>query len=176
MKAARLATSLLAVAILALVLWRADPGELWRVLRHVDVGWLLLTVLLNLPIVAVASLRSLLILRRLGRPVLPRLLISSTVLGYVAGAVTPAASGELLRADALRRAGVPMAEGVALVVYERAASVALLALSTGVLAALISLPLLWGLVVSGAALAAAVAAWLAAVAGPPLPPPPARVR
>ena len=167
MKAVRLATSLLAIAILALVLWRADPSELWRVLRHVDVGWLLLTVLLNLPIVAVASLRSLLILRRLGRPVLPRLLISSTVLGYVAGAVTPAASGELLRADALRRAGVPMAEGVALVVYERAVSVALLALSTGVLAALISLPLLWGLVVSGAA--------LAAVAALPLLPPAARI-
>src|SRR3972149_8643803 len=99
MKALRLATSLLAVPILALVLWRADPSELWRVLRHVDVGWLLLTVLLNLPIVAVASLRSLLILRRPGRPGLPRRLISSTVLGYVAGAVTPAGSGGLLGAE-----------------------------------------------------------------------------
>ena len=175
MTAVRLISALAAIGIVALVLVRSDFGELWRVVRGVDLYWLLPTVLLNLPILALATLRSFLVLRSLGRPLGPQILLSSTVVGYVAGALTPAASGELLRADALRHAGVPMDEGVALVVYERALSVALLALSTAVLAALIGLPLLWGLVVSGAALALAVAAWLAAVAVLPLLPGPAKL-
>ena len=79
-----------AIAVLALVLASAEPGEIWRALRDVEVRPLVAVTLLNLPVCLLFSLRSLLVLKRLGYVVPWLVLLPASVLGNVAGALTPA--------------------------------------------------------------------------------------
>jgi uncharacterized protein (TIRG00374 family) len=84
-------------------------------------------------------------------------------MGYAAGAVTPAASGEVLRAIALRsKAGVPIEDGITLVVFERAWSLYLLGVTTAVFVALVSLPAILGVAAVVAGVALVFLPWLAA--------------
>jgi uncharacterized protein (TIRG00374 family) len=140
MTRSRLIKYAVALALLAFVIWRSDPGEIWDVLKSVDAGTIGVVVLLNIPVAAGVALRSFLVLRRMGHDVPARVVLPASVLGAVAGTVTPAASGEALRALSLRaHAGVPVEDSVALVVYERVLALYLLALSTLVFLALTSL-------------------------------------
>jgi hypothetical protein len=96
---------------------------------------------LNVPIFLLAPLRSVLVLRRLDRRVSFRHLVPATVVGYIAGSFTPAASGDLLRAGALRAtAGLELDRGIALILYERAISIYLLGGSVVTWLALRDLP------------------------------------
>src|SRR5262245_28045215 len=89
-----------AAAIVAFLMLTAKPGEVWATLKEVDLLKALAALLVNIPITLLASWRSAIILRRMGHKVPLRVLIPTTLVGYVAGAVTPAASGELLRIEA----------------------------------------------------------------------------
>lgn len=154
-----------ALGLLGGVVWWAEPGELWRHLQDVDYAPVLLALLLDLPGIAAVVARSALVIRRLGYRVPGRVFVPTTLLGYAAGALTPAASGEVLRAAVLRsRAGVPVEEGVALVVYERALSLYLLALSTGVFLVVANASLAVGIVAGVAGLALVLLPWAAATA------------
>jgi uncharacterized protein (TIRG00374 family) len=165
----RLFNLLVGVAILTFIFSLSGPGEVWRVLKNVDLKFVLLCLLLNLPIVLLAPLRSSLAFRRLGYPIAARVLVPSTILGFVAGAVTPAASGEILRGGALRlQAGIPMQETLSLVVYERVLSSYLLVLSTGVFLAFSSLSLFGGVLISACALALVLLPWLVGLYALPL--------
>lgn len=132
--AVRLLHVAVAVALVGLVVARSHPSELSEALGDVDLRLAALAALLNLPVLLLAPLRSHFVYRRLGYDIPARVLVPTTVLGFVAGGLTPAASGEVLRAGALRtRAGVAFEDSVVAVVYERALSMYLLALSTAAL-------------------------------------------
>jgi uncharacterized protein (TIRG00374 family) len=140
------------LAVLALLLYRqVDAGELRTSIGHADVALVAAAFALDVPIAVLFVLRSHFVLVRLGYRVEARVLVPAIILGNVAGSLTPASTGELLRATALRgHAKVPTADGVALVLFERGVSVYLMALTTGVAAAYVTLS-------PGRALAVAVA-------------------
>jgi uncharacterized membrane protein YbhN (UPF0104 family) len=72
-----------------------------------------------------------LVLVRMNHRLAPDLVLATAVVGNVAGALTPASAGEILRAAALRsHSEVSVDEAVALIVFERGLSVYLLALGT----------------------------------------------
>ncbi|HEY7374387.1 MAG TPA: lysylphosphatidylglycerol synthase transmembrane domain-containing protein [Polyangia bacterium] len=126
----------LAVAVVAFVVVRSHPSELWRVLQDVDARRALAALLLNVPVLLLAPLRSYLVYRRLGHSVAAGVVVPTTIVGFVAGGLTPGASGELLRAQSLRdRAAVSFHDVVTAVVYERALSVYVLVLAAAFIAA-----------------------------------------
>jgi uncharacterized protein (TIRG00374 family) len=141
MKKGRILNVAIAVAVVAFLVLRADPEALWDALRDFDGRLALLTVLLNVPVALLAPLRSALVFNRLGHRVPAAVLIPTTVVGFVAGGLTPGAAGELLRAGPLRtRAGVPFEESMAVIVFERLLSLYLMVVLTAFLAALNLLP------------------------------------
>ena len=130
----------IAVALLALIVWKTGVDDVRRVLADVDPRLLVAVVALNVPLALLFPLRSHFVLRRLGARVEPRVLIPAAILGNVAGSLTPASSGELLRTAALRsRAAIPVEDGLALVLYERAVSLWIMAVATGVTGAYVIL-------------------------------------
>lgn len=132
---------LIAAGLVALLLWKVNLGEVGDSLREVNAGLLVAVLALNIPVLLLFAARSDLLLRRLGHRVDPRLLLPAMVLGNVAGSLTPAASGELLRTAMLRsHADIRTEDGLALVLYERGVSVYMLALGAGLAAALVELP------------------------------------
>jgi len=115
------------VAVLGVLVWRAGPGQVWAALRTLSVPALLLAVALNAPITLVRNLRTKLVLKRLGHDVGWWSLTRTQLAGQTLSNLTPAASGDLVRAWMWRRDdGVPGATGVAAVVYERVLSLVLL--------------------------------------------------
>jgi uncharacterized membrane protein YbhN (UPF0104 family) len=158
-----LANLAVATAVVAFFVYRADPGEIWHALKATDYRLAAVAVALNLPVALLAPLRSLLVFRRLGFKVPFSVLGPTTVLGFVAGGLTPAASGELLRAGALRsRAGVPVETTVAVVAYERILSLYLMAASAALVFAVMRLPSSGALVAVPAGGAALLLPWPAA--------------
>jgi len=156
----------LTAGLLALLLWKTDVTGVTTALRDVSPFTAATVVALNAPIVVLFWLRSRLVLERLGHQLPARILLPVALLGNVAGSLTPASAGELLRTTMLKsHAGVTAKDGFALVLYERALSVYLMALGAGVVAAFVVLPL------PAASLIAAIAAPLSAlpvVGGPTL--------
>ncbi len=159
----RLLHASIAVALLALIVWKTGIGDVRRVLADVD-PWLLVAVaLLNLPIALIYPLRAHFVLRRLGADVAPRVLAPAAILGNVAGSLTPASSGELLRTAVLRsHADLPVEDGLALVLYERALSVWIMAAGTAVVVSFVALDAALAVAVAAVALALA----MLPVAGP----------
>jgi uncharacterized protein (TIRG00374 family) len=148
----------LAAALLALLLWKTGVTDVAHALRDVSPITAACVVALNLPIALLFGARSHVALRRLGHNVPTRVLLPVAVLGNVAGSLTPASVGELLRTATLKsHADVGAKDGFALVLYERALSVYLMALWTGTVAAVVALPL------PGAALVAVAGALLSAL-------------
>ena len=136
----RLLHASIAIALLALIVWKTGAGDVRRVLSDVDPRLLAAVVALNVPIALLVPVRAHFVLRRLGARVTPRVLVPAAILGNVAGSLTPASSGELLRTAMLRsHADLPVEDGLALVLYERALSVWIMAAGTAVAAAFIAL-------------------------------------
>jgi uncharacterized protein (TIRG00374 family) len=128
----RLLQVLVAFGLLALVIWRADPWKLGDEYEGIDVWPAIGAAALNVPLVLLLAVRGTFITRRLGYPVPLLAMLPISTLGSVAGSVTPAAAGDLLRTPFLRsRHEVSYADGVAAVLYERGYSVLVLALTTG---------------------------------------------
>ena len=143
----------LAGALLALLLWKTDIADVASALRDVSPLTAIAVVALNAPIALLFWARSRMVLERLGHQIPARVLLPVAFLGNVAGSLTPASAGELLRTAVLKsHADVTSRDGFALVLYERALSLYLMALGTGVVAAFIALPL------PAAALIASIAA------------------
>jgi uncharacterized protein (TIRG00374 family) len=116
--------------VLGFVLLRLDTDDFGAAISSVDAAALIGAACLNVPLLLLAALRSRLVLTRLKHKLKLGLLLASVTLGFVAGGLTPGASGELLRADALNaRAGVGLRDGLALVVFERGLSFYIMVLS-----------------------------------------------
>ena len=123
----RRTAAIVGVGVLGLLLWRAGPAHVWAALTRLSIPALLLTIGLNVPITLVRAVRTRLILRRLGHRVGWWSLIRAQLAGQTLSNLTPAASGDLVRAYLWRRDDdVPATKGVAVVVYERILSLALL--------------------------------------------------
>jgi uncharacterized membrane protein YbhN (UPF0104 family) len=153
----RLLHASMAVALLALIVWKTGIGDVRRVLSDVDPWPLAAVALLNLPIALVFPVRAHFVLRRLGADVPPRVLVPATILGNVAGSLTPASSGELLRAAVLRsHADLPVEDGLALVMFERALSVWIMAAGTAVVVSFVALDRAAAVAVAAVALALAM--------------------
>jgi uncharacterized membrane protein YbhN (UPF0104 family) len=121
----------LVLALFAFFIFRLDPSELADALRGADPAVVLAAIAINIPICVLFGVRMNLVLRRQGHQLAPDLVLASAIVGNVAGALTPASSGEILRAAALRsHSEVSVDDAVALIVFERGLSVYLLALGT----------------------------------------------
>jgi uncharacterized protein (TIRG00374 family) len=132
----------LAFALLALLLWKTDARDVAHAIRGVSPLTAVIVVALNVPIGLLLGVRSGMVLKRLGHSVPANILLPAALLGNVAGSLTPASAGELLRTAMLKNhAEVSTRDGVALVLYERALSTYLMALGTGVVAAFVALPI-----------------------------------
>jgi uncharacterized protein (TIRG00374 family) len=168
----RLAQAGLAIVLVAAVIVSSHPENLWRVLQSVDPGLCVAALALNAPLLVLTPVRASLVLRRIGYRVRRDVLVPSTIVGFVAGGLTPAASGELLRAQALRSgADVPLQPGITAIIYERVLSLYLLLVSTGLVLALTVLAGPWVMVAATAAAVLVVMPWMAmALAGGLLPP------
>ena len=142
----------LAGALLALLLWKTDIADVATALRDVSPLTATAVIALNAPIALLFWARSRMVLERLGHQIPARVLLPVVLLGNVAGSLTPASAGELLRTAMLKsHADVTAKDGFALVLYERALSVYLMALGTGVVAAFVALPLPAAAIVLGVA-------------------------
>ncbi len=149
---------LIGFAVFGLIFSQIGLREATTVLSQSNLTLIIIVVLLNLPILVLVTLRSAVLLRRFGQnPPLRVLSLTSTV-GYVVGALTPAAAGEVLRVQTLSsRGGVPVRVSVMLVAVERLLSFYLLCLCAAMAAAWamlswqLALPLI-GLLVPMAAL------------------------
>lgn len=159
-----------ALGLLGLVVWRANPWELGDAYRDFQPWPAAGAVALNVPVLLLMTLRGQIILARLRHTVsFPELLPIST-LGNVAGSLTPAAAGELLRTPFFKeRHEIPYADGFAAVAYERGSSTLVLMTSTGSAAAWMTLGIGPAIAVTAAsvllmltapALAATVLGWL----------------
>jgi uncharacterized membrane protein YbhN (UPF0104 family) len=128
------------VLVLGYVLSLADLERVGDLISDANAGLLVLAVLLNIPIAGLFGVRAQLVLRALGYTVPSRVGVPVAVIGNVAGALTPLSAGELLRALLLRsHADIRTDDAVVVVLFERAASLYLLVVSTGVAAAYVFL-------------------------------------
>ncbi len=149
----RLLHASIAIALLALIVWKTGVGDVRRVLSDVDPRLLAAVVALNVPAALLFPVRSHFVLRRMGAQVPFRVLVPAAILGNVAGALTPASSGELLRTAVLRsHADLPVEDGLALVLYERALSVWMMAAGTAVVVSFIALDFAQAVAVTAVAL------------------------
>lgn len=121
----------LVLALFAFLAFQLDLDGLADALSGADPTVVAMVMLLNLPIAALFGLRMHLVLLRLGHRLAPDLVLASAVVGNVAGSLTPASSGEILRAAALRsHSEVSVDDAVALVFFERGLSLYMLSLGT----------------------------------------------
>jgi uncharacterized protein (TIRG00374 family) len=148
-----------ALAILGLVIWRANPAELRDEFDHLEPWRAAGAVLLNVPIVLLMTLRGQIILARLRHAVSFLDLLPISTVGNVAGSLTPAAAGELLRTPFFKeRHEIPYADGFAAILYERGLSVLVLTMSTGTAAAWMALDTAPAAAVTAASVALTAAA------------------
>lgn len=117
------------LAVTAVLVWRTGPSRVAHSLGHADLLLLAAAVALNVPPVLLRSWRSHLVLERLDGHVPLWRLTTSQVIGLTLSGITPAASGDLIRAYMWRREdGVPVRVGALVVVFERVWSLLLMGL------------------------------------------------
>ncbi len=110
----------IAAGLLALVFWRAKVWNLPDAMAGME--WLTLVAVLsiNIPIVVLWALRSHWVLMKLGYRLAVGPLLLVTTVGNVAGVLTPAGAGDLLRGVALKeKHGVGGVSATSAVLYER---------------------------------------------------------
>ena len=130
-----------AVGLLGLVVWRAKLWELNQQFGDFAVWPAVGAALLNVPALALMTFRGRFILGRLHHDVPFFSLLPISVLGNVAGSLTPASTGDLVRTPFFKeRHDIPYADGLATVIYERGFALLILSLSTAAAAAWSALP------------------------------------
>jgi uncharacterized protein (TIRG00374 family) len=109
------------------VIWISHPASIWESLQEVDLLPLLGALLLNVPVVALRSFRAQVVLRFLGHRVSFWSMIPVQLVGQTSSTITPAASGDYVRAYMWRRTqAIPVRDGAAVVTFERIYSLFLL--------------------------------------------------
>lgn len=152
----------IALGLLGLVVWRANPRQLADQYSDFEPWPAVAATLLNVPLLLLITYRGRLILGRLGHAVPFLALLPISTLGNVVGSLTPAAAGDLLRTPFFKdRHDIPHWDGLAAIAYERGLSTFVLALSTAVAAA-------WMTLGVAAGIGVAVACAVLALAGPAL--------
>ncbi len=151
----RVALYALAGVFLAIVVWRSEIWNADETLRDVDPVLAALVPLASLAMVPPLALRGREALIVLGHRFSALSLAPITYYGNMAGFLTPASSGEILRPALFERAfGLPLAKGAAAVLYERIFSMYIMCLTglaalaaTGILPAPLALGAILGLAV-----------------------------
>lgn len=106
----------------------SHPDRIWASLQNVDPIPLLLALLLNIPIVWLRAYRAQFILDHLDHHVSMRSMLPIQLVGQTSSSLTPAASGDFVRAYLWRQSNrVPLRAGAAVVTFERVYSLFLLA-------------------------------------------------
>jgi uncharacterized membrane protein YbhN (UPF0104 family) len=96
-------------------------------MQEVDAAPLLVAVVLNIPVVWLRAYRAQVILGHLKHPVSTRAMLPIQLVGQTSSSLTPAASGDYVRAYLWRKSsGVPVRVGAAVVTFERLYSLFLL--------------------------------------------------
>jgi uncharacterized membrane protein YbhN (UPF0104 family) len=119
-----------AVVFLAVVLWRSRFWDSGEALRDVDPVYFVAIPLLSLALALPLALRARVMLAALGFRASAVSLAPLAFYGNTVGFLTPAASGEALRPALFKRTfGVPVAQGIGVVFFERLFSFFLVGLS-----------------------------------------------
>ncbi len=105
----------------------SHPDRIWASLQEVDPVPLLWALALNVPIVLLRAYRAQVMIARLNHPVSMRAMLPIQLVGQTSSSITPAASGDYVRAYLWRQSsGVPVRVGAAVVTFERLYSLGLL--------------------------------------------------
>ncbi len=108
------------VGLLALLVWRTRPWEAAALAGRLDLLPLAGAVALNLLVVAAWAVRSAGLMRGVGYPLSFRRLVPVVAFANTVNNLTPASSGEVLRAVILkRRYGIPYERSTAVILAER---------------------------------------------------------
>ena len=108
------------VAIGAAVIAISHPDRIWASLQQADLMLVLAALALNVPVIWLRSLRAQIIVRHLGYRVPMRSMVPVQLVGQTSSTITPAASGDYVRAYLWRSGhGVPVRVGAAVVTFER---------------------------------------------------------
>ena len=106
----------------------SHPDRIWASLQQVDPGPLLWALALNVPIILLRAYRAQVYVSALKYPVPMRSMLPIQLVGQTSSSLTPAASGDYVRAYLWRSSnGVPVRVGAAVVTFERIYSLGLLA-------------------------------------------------
>ncbi len=117
----------ISLALLIVLVAISRPMAIWQTLQETSAWALAAALLLNLPIVFLRALRTDLLLRPSGFRLGYRDLVGIQLVGQASSSLTPAASGDIVRAYLWRRAaGVPLRVGAAVVTFERIYSLGLM--------------------------------------------------
>ena len=123
----RVVAAAIGIAIGAAVIWVSHPASIWKSLQEVQAWPVILALLLNVPIVLLRALRAQVVLRFLGYRVSLMSNVPVQLIGQTSSTITPAASGDYVRAYLWRRGSeVPLRAGAAVVTFERLYSLFLL--------------------------------------------------
>jgi uncharacterized protein (TIRG00374 family) len=105
----------------------SHPDKIWSSLQQADVMLLLAALVLNVPVVWLRALRAQIIIRHLKFRVAMRSMLPIQLFGQTSSTITPAASGDYVRAYLWRSSNsVPVRVGAAVVTFERLYSLFLL--------------------------------------------------
>ncbi len=119
--------AVIGIAIAAAVIWVSHPASIWESLQEIQAWPVILALLLNVPIVLLRALRAQVVLRFLGYKVSLTSNVPVQLIGQTSSTITPAASGDYVRAYLWRRGSeVPLRAGAAVVTFERLYSLFLL--------------------------------------------------
>jgi uncharacterized protein (TIRG00374 family) len=168
MRPERVAAIVIGLAIAAAVIWFSHPADVWESAQEVQLLPLLGALLVNIPVVALRAVRAQVILNFLGYKVPFWTMVPVQLVGQTSSSITPAASGDYVRAYLWRRGQeIPLPAGAAVVTFERVYSLFLL---VAVAVLLIALPrhgsIGWIGVAAGLA-AATLAPFILELATPP---------
>jgi uncharacterized protein (TIRG00374 family) len=123
----RAAPALIGLLLLVALLVLSRPAQTWTAIQQTAVWSLAAAVAVNIPIVLLRTLRTDVILRRWDFTVPLRTLLPIQLIGQTSSTLTPAASGDYVRAYMWRSSsGVPVRIGAAIVTFERIYSLGLM--------------------------------------------------
>jgi len=164
----RVLPALVGIAAVGALIVVSHPAAIWESLQEVQPLPLLGALLLNVPVVVLRAFRAQVILGFLGHRSSLRSMIPVQLVGQTSSTITPAASGDFVRAYLWRRdLGIPVRDGAAVVTLERLFSLALLAAVAVLLVALPRHGLIGWLSVALGLLATSLAPVLVELLAPP---------
>ena len=157
------------LALVAVLVVISHPAEIWRTIKETSPVAVAAALLMNVPIVLTRLVRAAVILRHTGHRVPFRSLLEIQLVGQTSSSVTPASSGDYMRAYLWRRiAGVPLRVGAAVVMFERVFAFGLMIASAIALVAFLRYGVAGGIAIAAVMAAATVAPFVLERAAPRL--------